>query len=395
MSRGLTLLFATAGGAAVSNLYWAQPLLADIAVSLGVPVGAAGLLVTVTQVGYAMGILLIVPLGDTLNRRRLIPAVMGCSAVALMACAFAPTFAVLLAGLAAVGVMTVAGQLLNPLAGDLARADQRGRVLGTVGAGLISGILFSRAISGVFADAFGWRALYVAAAVVMVAMSILLARVLPSEPPRPAVPYGKLLRSVFASVRQHRIVQVTLVFGGTGFAVFTMFWTGLTLLLSAPPFSYSVSQIGFVGLMGIAGAFVAPRAGWLHDRGWSVPATGAALGLGFCAPIVAGLGAASIIFVLLAVLMLDIALQVLNVLNRARLFSVDPTARSRLNTAFVANSFVWGAIGSSLAGVLWQLGGWHALMLGGGALFGFALIVWLTQRRALTAFHRARNPLSR
>jgi predicted MFS family arabinose efflux permease len=388
MSRGLTLLFAIAGGAAVSNLYWAQPLLAEIAASLGVPVGAAGLLVTVTQVGYAIGILLIVPLGDTLNRRRLIPAVMGCSALALMACAFAPTFAVLLMSLAAVGVMTVTGQLLNPLAGDLAHDSQRGRVIGTVGSGLITGILFSRAISGIFADAFGWRALYVAAAVMTATMAILLARALPPEQPRPAVSYASLLWSVFGSVRRHRIVQVMLVFGGVSFAVFTMFWTGLTLLLSAPPFSYSVSQIGLVGLMGVTGALAAPHIGWLHDRGWSVGATGAALVLALLSLGVAVLGTTSIVPILVAVFMLDIAIQTLNVLNRARLFAVDPKARSRLNTAFVANNFVWGAAGSSLAGILWGLGRWHALMLGGAVLFAFALIVWLTQRRALASFHR-------
>ena len=383
MSRGLTLLFAIAGGAAVGNLYWAQPLLADIAASLGVPVGAAGLLVTVTQVGYTIGILLIVPLGDTLNRRRLIPAIMLCSALALTACALAPTFTVLLAALAAVGITTIAGQLLNPLAGDLARDDERGRVVGTVGSGLITGILLSRAISGLLADAFGWRAIYAAAAVVMIAMAILLGRALPSEPPRPAVPYGELLRSVFATVRQHRAVQVSLVFAATAFGVYTMFWIGLTLLLSAPPFSYSVSQIGLVGLVGLAGALTAPRAGRLHDRGWSVPGTGAALALALFAVAVAALGATSIILVVVAVVLLDVAVQGMNVLNRTRLFSIAPSARSRLNTALVASSFSGGAIGSTLAGVLWQFGGWLSLTLGAAVLIGFALIVWLTQRRAL------------
>ncbi|WP_244619205.1 MFS transporter [Rhizobium sp. 18055] len=249
MSRPLTLLFAISGGAAVGNLYWAQPLLADIAGSFGVSIGTAGTLITVTQIGYALGILLIVPLGDTLNRRRLIPAIMFCSAVALAACALAPTFAALLAALAALGLTTVAGQLLTPLAGDLARPEQRGRVVGTIVSGLISGILLSRTISGFLADALGWRAIYVAAAIFIVFLALLVARSLPAERPRPAVSYGKLLGSVFSTVRKHRAVQITLVIGASGFSVFTMFWTGLTFLLSSAPFSYSVSQIGLVGLV--------------------------------------------------------------------------------------------------------------------------------------------------
>jgi predicted MFS family arabinose efflux permease len=176
MSPALTLLFAISGGAAVGNLYWAQPLLSDIAGSLGVSIAAAGTLITVTQIGYALGILLVVPLGDTMNRRRLIPATMICSAVALIACALAPSFPALLVALAAVGLTTVAGQLLTPLAGDLAEPDQRGRVVGTIVSGLITGILLSRTISGFLANAFGWRAIYLAAAVFIILLAILLSR---------------------------------------------------------------------------------------------------------------------------------------------------------------------------------------------------------------------------
>jgi predicted MFS family arabinose efflux permease len=390
MSRGLTLLFAVAGGTAVGNLYWAQPLLASIAEALGVTMRAAGLLVTVTQVGYAAGVFLVVPLGDTLNRRRLIPAVMGCSALVLAASALAPTFAVLLVTLAAVGVTTVTGQLLIPLAGDLATEEQRGRVVGAVVSGVLSGILVSRTVSGLLADALGWRAVYGVAAIATTVMALLLARTLPRLPARAAVAYGRLLRSVFATVRAHRAVQVTLVIGASAFAVFTLFWTGLTFLLSAPPFSYSVTRIGLVGLVGLAGALAAQRAGRLHDRGWSVPATGAALLLALTSLGISALGARSIVLVLVAVLLIDIAIQAVNVLNQTRLFAVEPTARSRLNTAFVTSNFVGGAIGSALAGVLWQRGGWTTVMLGGAVLIGVALLVWLTQRERALALGRPR-----
>lgn len=383
MSRGLTLLFAISGGVAVGNLYWAQPLLKEISDSLHVSTGSAGLLVTVTQIGYAIGVLLIVPLGDTLNRRRLIPIVMAASIVALTASAFAPNFTVLLFTLAAVGLTTVTGQLLTPLAGDLSTDDQRGKVVGTVASGMLTGILISRTISGVVADAFGWRAIYLVAAILTTIMVILLVSSLPPVPPRVTVPYRKLLASVFSIVRQHRIVQLTLIMGGISFSVFTMFWTGLTFLLSSSLFSYSATKIGLVGLAGLAGAIGAQPAGLLHDKGWSMQATGIALGLALISIIIAAAGASSIYIILLAVVLIDVAIQAVNVLNQTRIFAVDANSRSRLNTAFVVSNFIGGAIGSSLAGFLWKLNAWQGLMIGCSVLITLALIVWVILRKLI------------
>lgn len=380
MSAGLIFLFALAGGAAVANLYWAQPLLAAIAQSFGISEGSAGVLVTVTQIGYALGVFLVVPLGDLVDRRRMIPRVLFCSAVALALSASAPNFAFLLVSLLAVGLTTVTGQLLTPLAGDLVEPERRGRVVGTIVSGLLTGILLSRTISGMVGDLFGWHAIYWLAAAVTLVMAILLARALPADPARPAMPYRALLSSVIGAVRQHSVVRVTLVIGATAFSVFTMFWTGLTFLLSAPPFSYSLTQIGLVGLVGLAGALGAQRSGILHDNGWSVRATGLALLMSLVSVTIAGVGAASIVAVLLAVLMLDISVQAVNVLNQTRLFSVDPAARSRLNTAFITSNFIGGAIGSALAGLLWEAGGWSAVMVGAGLQLVFALAVWLRFR---------------
>jgi predicted MFS family arabinose efflux permease len=385
MSRALTLLFAVAGGAAVGNLYWAQPLLDDIAGALHVSTGSAGLLVTVTQVGYALGVFLVVPLGDTLNRRRLIPAAMAASAIALAASGLAPSYPLLLMTLALVGVTTIAGQLLSPLAGDLARDDQRGRVVGTVVSGMLTGILISRTVSGLVADALGWRAIFLLAAVVTAGLSILLARTLPAVPARATTSYLPLLRSVFSAVARYRAAQVTLVIGSLAMGVFSLFWTALTFLLSSAPYDYSVTQIGLVGLVGLAGALTAQRAGRLHDRGLSVPAAGAAIALAIVSLIVAGLGSHTLLAVLAGVLLLDIAIQATNVLNQTRLFSLDPQARSRLNTAFVTGNFIGGAIGSALASILWATGGWTAVMTGGVTLLAVALVVWLLGRAALDA----------
>nr|WP_244989324.1 MFS transporter [Pantoea cypripedii] len=383
MTKSLTLLFSIAGGIAVGNLYWVQPLLDYIGNAFHVSYSHAGLLVTLTQIGYALGVLLLVPLGDSHDRRRLIPTIMAVSALALMACAFAPTFSVLLASLFFVGLTTVTGQLLIPLAGDLAADHQRGKIVGTVVSGVLTGILASRTVSGLVADAFGWRAIYVLAALMTLALALILLRSLPADQKRVAGSYPQLLGSIITVVRQHPTVQVTLILGAIGFSVFTLFWTGLTFLLSSAPYGYSASQIGLVGLVGLAGALAARRAGRLHDRGWSAGATGGALLLVMVSLIIAEIGGSSILAILAAVLLLDIAIQATNVLNQTRLFAVDVTARSRLNTAFVVSNFIGGAIGSSLAGTLWQLGGWSGITAGEMVLTGCALLIWLVQRKRL------------
>ncbi|MBA8989253.1 putative MFS family arabinose efflux permease [Curtobacterium pusillum] len=390
MTRARTLLFAVAGGAAVGNLYWAQPLLDVIASSLGTSVALAGLLVTLTQVGYALGILLVVPLGDVLDRRRLIPGVLVASAVTLVFAAIAPSFPVLLVALALVGLTTVAGQLLIPLAGDLAEPASRGRVVGAIASGVLTGILVSRTVSGLVADALGWRAVYAIAAVAALVFAVMLRRVVPELDRRDRMPYPALIASVFRAVAAHRSVQVTLIISATVFAVFTMFWTALTFLLSAEPFGYSTTAIGLVGLAGLAGAVAAQRVGRLHDRGVSVPVTGAALALVLVSLVVAGLGSRSIVVVVVAVVLLDVGVQAANVLNQTRLFAIDPAARSRLNTAFVTGNFVGGSIGSAVASVLWNAGGWTAVSVGGAVLVGFALTVWAAHRRrglVVTAAH--------
>lgn len=376
-------MFALAGGAAVGNLYWAQPLLAVIASSYGTSVGSAGILVTITQIGYAMGVFLIVPLGDVLNRRVMIPGVMICSALALAVSASAPSFDILVISLFFVGITTVTGQLLIPLAGDLIEPERRGRVVGMIVSGLLTGILLSRTISGVVADLLGWRAIYWIAAIVSALMAILLARAIPDDSARPKIFYHSLLSSVISVIRQHRVVRVTLVVGAITFSVFTMFWTGLTFLLSAPPFSYSLTQIGLVGLVGLAGALAAQRTGIFHDNGWSSRATGLGLLIALIAVIIAATGTKSIATIFIAVLLLDIAIQAVNVLNQTRLISIEPNAKSRMNTAFVTCNFIGGAIGAALAAFLWEIGGWVAMMSGAGILLVIALFIWVLYRHLL------------
>lgn len=381
MTRGLTFLFALAAGAAVGNLYWTQPLLDLIARDLHTTTATAGWLVTATQIGYATGILLVVPLGDVLDRRRLVPVMLLAAAVALVACAFAPSFGLLLAALAALGLTTVSGQILTPLAGDLADDASRGRTVGTVASGIITGILVSRTVSGFVADAAGWRAIFVAAAVLAVVLAGLLRRAIPPLPPKTRAAYPALIASVATVVRRERVVRWTLVLASTAFATFTMFWTSLTFLLSGPPFGYSASVIGLFGLVGIAGAAAAQRAGRLHDRGWSVPATGLAWTVILAALAVAAFAGRSVVLVVVAVLLFDVAVQAHAILSQTRLFAVSREARSRLNTAFVTGNFVGGAIGSAAVTVLWSLGGWTAVTVAEMLVSCVALAVWAVGRR--------------
>ncbi|GAB2747519.1 MFS transporter [Sinomonas soli] len=381
MTRGLTLLFALASGAAVGNLYWAQPLLETIASEFHTTTASAGWLVTATQIGYAVGILLIVPLGDVVDRRRLTAAMMLVSAAVLVACALAPSFPFLLVALCLLGVTTIAGQILTPLAGDLADDAHRGRVVGTVVAGILTGILASRAVSGLVAGIGGWRLVYGAAAVAMVLLAGLVWRALPPLEPKARVPYPKLIASVGAVVVRERAVRWTLILSTTGFAVFTLFWTSLTFLLAGPPFHYPVSVIGLFGLVGIAGAVTAQRAGRLHDRGWSLPATGVAWVLVLASFVIAAFSGSAVWMLVLVVFLLDIAIQGQNVLNQTRLLSLSHEGRSRLNTAYVTSNFIGGAVGSGAAALLWSAGGWTAVSLAGAALSLVALAAWALGRR--------------
>jgi predicted MFS family arabinose efflux permease len=381
VTRRLTLLFAIAGGLAVGNLYYAQPLLEVMARDLHVSHGAAGLLVTATQTGYALGIFLFVPLGDLLNRRRLVSLMMLLSAVALVGCAVAPSLLPLAIALGVVGLTTVAGQILTPLAGDLASEESRGRVVGVVVSGLITGILVSRTLSGLVAGWIGWRGVFVAAAGLSVLFSALLYRAIPDLPQKTTASYGQLLRSVFSLVARERTLQISMAFGATGFAMFTMFWTALTFLLSGAPYHFSPAVIGLFGIIGLVGSIAAQGAGRLYDRGWSVAGMGVAWSLLVVAWVLAGLGPHVLLLVILAVMVLDAGVQGQNILNQSRIFAVSAQARSRLNTAFITGNFVGGALGSVAASVLWSWAGWRGISVAGAALACFGLLLWIATRR--------------
>lgn len=384
-SRGSAFLFAVAGGAAVGNLYWAQPILDTIAAGLGVSVSTAGLLITATQIGYAVGVFFLVPLGDIVDRKRIIPAFMLLAALMLGLSALAPTFPLLLVSLTLVGASTVSGQFLAPLAGDLATDEQRGRALGTVASGLLLGIMIARAVSGIVTDLIGWRALYVAVAVVMLVLAVVMYRALPTLPPRARVSYRALLLSVLRTYRLSATARWVGLIGAAAMASFTLFWTGLTFLLAAAPFGFSATQIGLINLVGIVGAITAQRVGRLYDRGLAIPAIGVGLTLAIVAFAVSGFAPHALVAVIASIALYSVGIQSVMVLSQTRMLAIDPSARSRLNTVFVVGNFIGGSIGSALASALWTTGGWAGVMAAAAAILLLALAAWAVQRRRALA----------
>jgi predicted MFS family arabinose efflux permease len=282
--------------------------------------------------------------------------------------------------LGALGVTTVSGQILIPLAGDLSDDASRGRTVGVVVSGVITGILVSRTVSGFLADALGWRLVFVFAAVATLILAGLLRPAIPRLRPKTSGSYLRLLRSVFSLVATERTLQVTMVFGATAMAIFTLFWTALTFLLSGAPYHYSPSVIGLFGVVGLVGSLAAQGAGRLHDRGWSVAGTGVAWGLAVLAWVVAGVGRDVLVLIVVAVVVLDVGVQGQNLLSQSRIFTLSAEARSRLNTAFVCGNFVGGALGSVAASLLWSAAGWRAVSTAGALLALFGVLLWLGTR---------------
>ena len=382
MTKFLAILFAICSGLAIGNLYWAQPLLVQIMDGFGLPAANGGLLVTATQMGYAMGILFILPLGDFVRRKRMIAIVMVLSVLALVSCAISPSFIILSLSLFSMGIVTISGQIILPLAGDLSREDERGHIVGIVSSGITTGILFSRFASGIIAGFWGWRSVYVIAAALNLVMVLVMIYVLPEIPAKNKFKsYGKLLASVFTTFKNHKSLPNILLHSGLIFGlIFNIFWTSLTFLLSAEPFNYNTFQIGLVSLAGLAAAVFGVEIGKFQDKGLSIPALGAFIVVCLVSMLCGFAFRDSIVAIVIVAAILSVAVQGVSVLTQTRLFNLSQGERSRLNTVFVVNNFIFGAVGSALASLLWSLGGWSYVMIAASVVSVAAFIVWLFSR---------------
>jgi predicted MFS family arabinose efflux permease len=384
------LLLAAACGISVANLYYPQPILHTIASALHTSSGSAGLVVTMSQVGYALGLALLVPVGDIVNRRRLVPAVLLLTAVAMAASAAAPGITVLIALALVAGAGSVVAQVLVPLAASLASDDRRGRVVGTVMTGLLLGILLARTLSGLVAGVGSWRDVYVMGAVLLAALAVVLARLLPADGERPSITYVSLLGSTLSLFAGEPVLRRRALFGGLGFAAFSVFWTTSAFLLSGAPYHYGDTVIGLFGLVGAGGALCAQAAGRLSDRGMTRSSTAAfaVLILASFAPI--WWGRTSLAWLIVGIVVLDVGVQGLQVTNQSLIYRLNPEARSRINSAYMVCYFAGGAAGSALASSLYGSGGWEAVcLLGAGIGVAVVVVSALDVLRPASTDHRA------
>ncbi len=371
---GLVWLMAAASGATAANLYYNQPLLGDIGRELGGQGASLGLVPTLTQVGYAAGMLFIVPLGDSLERRRVILTMSALVSLALVGAALAPTLPWLIAASFAVGATTIIPQLLVPFAAHLAPAAQRGRVVGTVMSGLLIGILLSRTAAGFVGTHLGWRAMFWLAAALMVALGLVLRLALPSQPPMAAMPYPELLRSLGHLARTEPVLRLHSLLGALTFGAFSVFWSTLALYLQSLPERYGPQVAGLFGVVGVAGAAVAPLVGRYTDtRGdRRINALGiAVLLLSFVVMWPLGRWLWGIA---LGVVLLDLGAQANHISNQTRVYALRPEARSRLNTLYMVTYFAGGAAGSWLGTTAWTHAGWPGVCAAGAVLCVIALL---------------------
>jgi predicted MFS family arabinose efflux permease len=377
ISRRLVLLLAVACGALVANLYYAQPLLHTLGHAFHVSNGTAGLLVTVTQVGYVIGLALLVPVGDLRERRTLISGILLVTSLGLAVAAAAPGIEVFGAALAVVGLTSVVAQVIVPMSSSLAAEHERGRVVGTVMSGLLTGILIARTISGLIAAAFGWRTVFALAAVGMVALATTLRRALPRIPPTAQLSYGAVLRSVLVLVREEPVLRQRMMLGALCFGCFSVLWTSLAFLLSGAPYHYGNAVIGLFGLAGVVGAAAASATGRLADRGRGTEASLAAILILLASWAVLAAGRSSVIALIIGIAVLDLGAQALHISNQSAIYALRPDARSRLTTAYMASYFFGGAVLSALTSSLYASGGWSGVCLLGAVTAGFALVVWV------------------
>ena len=385
-SQTTALIFAVAAGLSVANVYFAQPLLESMASDFGIPPSEVGLVVAVTQVGYGLGLIFIVPLGDLIDRRRLIVGQGLLSVIALIAVATARTETILFASMAAMGLLAVVVQVLVAFAATLATPAERGKAVGMVTSGIVIGILGARFVAGVLADFGGWRFVYLTSAVLTLTMVGLLLRVLPRRR-RTDSPDGYLavLRSIPRLFLRDPILVVRGVLALLLFAAFSTFWTALVLPLSADPFFYSHTQIGLFGLVGLAGAIAATGAGRLADRGLGQWTTGLSLALLLASWGLIALLPFSIPALLVGVVLLDLAVQAVHVTNQSVMFALHPEARSRLVGGYMVFYSIGSALGAVTSTVVYACAGWTGVSALGAMLSAAALIVWAATHRVASA----------
>jgi predicted MFS family arabinose efflux permease len=381
LGRADTLFMAACTGLIVANIYYCQPLILLIAQDFNLPESRAGSIAYLTQIGYASGILLLVPLGDIMERRSQILICTAAAVASLLLAALAPSFLVLQIASVLTGASSVVPQLILPLSAHLAPDHKRGSVIGTIMSGLLVGVLASRSLSGTIGGIAGWREMYFIAAGICTVLLFLMRWRFPRSHSAFRGSYGQLMHSILGYIRTQPALRRAALCNSLSFAAVSAFWVTMVLFLSAPPFNYKSASIGLFGIAGAVGALAAPLLGRFVDGKGAGSSIWAGLILelaSFAAFYFTGNG---LFLLLLGIILIDVGHQAVQITNQTIIYALAPEARNRLNTVFMTITFIGGSIGSAIGIGLWQLGGWAAFCAGGGAIV-LLNIVLQTQRRA-------------
>lgn len=376
LSPSLILLMSIATGLAVASNYYAQPLLDTIAHNFSLSASTAGFIVTAAQLGYAAGLLFLVPLGDMFERRMLIVSMTLLAAGGMLITASSQSLGMLILGTALTGLFSVVAQILVPLAATLATPDKRGKVVGTIMSGLLLGILLARTVAGLLANLGGWRTVFWVASILMALMAIALWRGLPKMKSDTHLNYPQLLGSVFSLFIHDKLLRTRAMLGCLTFANFSILWTSMAFLLAAPPFNYSEGMIGLFGLAGAAGALGARPAGGFADKGKSHLTTTVGLLLLLLSWLAIWLGHTSVPMLIIGILILDLTVQGVHITNQTVIYRIHPDARNRLTAGYMTSYFIGGAAGSLISASAWQHAGWAGVCLAGTTVAVLNLLVW-------------------
>ncbi|ENN8439102.1 MFS transporter [Enterobacter kobei] len=387
LSPALILLMSVATGLAVASNYYAQPLLDTIARAFNLSASSAGFIVTAAQLGYAAGLLFLVPLGDMFERRMLIVSMTLLAAGGMLITASSQSLTMMIVGTALTGLFSVVAQILVPLAATLSSPDKRGKVVGTIMSGLLLGILLARTVAGLLASLGSWRTVYWVASVLMVVMALALWRGLPKVKQENHLNYPQLLASVFSLFTQDKLLRTRALLGCLTFANFSILWTSMAFLLAAPPFNYSEGVIGLFGLAGAAGALGARPAGGLADKGKSHLTTTAGLVLLLLSWAAIWYGHVSVLALIVGILVLDLTVQGVHITNQTVIYRVKPEARNRLTAGYMTSYFIGGAAGSLISASAWQHAGWSGVCGIGAIVAALNLLVWWRGYHRQEAIH--------
>ncbi|OUK59222.1 MFS transporter [Enterobacter hormaechei] len=387
LSPALILLMSVATGLAVASNYYAQPLLDTIARAFDLSASSAGFIVTAAQLGYAAGLLFLVPLGDMFERRMLIVSMTLLAAGGMLITASSQSLTMMIIGTALTGLFSVVAQILVPLAATLASPEKRGKVVGTIMSGLLLGILLARTVAGLLASLGGWRTVYWVASVLMLIMALALWRGLPKVKQENHLNYPQLLASVFSLFTRDKLLRTRAILGCLTFANFSILWTSMAFLLAAPPFNYSEGVIGLFGLAGAAGALCARPAGGLADKGKSHMTTSAGLVLLLLSWAAIWYGHVSVLALIVGILVLDLTVQGVHITNQTVIYRVKPDARNRLTAGYMTSYFIGGAAGSLISASAWQHAGWTGVCAIGAIVAAINLLVWWRGYHRQEAIH--------